>query len=601
MTLRYFRHLLGHFNNLGRHAAWVAPLLDVLIFSALGMVFYIIARQRRADLRQTAVTVYAFSSALIVLQLYHPISDWARLLLAAGLGVQIGRLASRWPGIFDGVVERTLAWPILFARFLIGSFRPRLASTSTARASRSGRDLLLGTAMTLGGLAIAVHGPPVVREWYALQQLPAIPGNRPNVLFIVLDTVRASSLSLYGYPRDTTPQLTRLAAEGTMFRRAYSHSSWTLPAHAAFFTGRYPHELSTTWETPLDGSEPTIAEVLAANGFITAGFVANTNYCSYESGLSRGFHHYEDYTLSAGGMLNDALLTKYLFDSPALARTRGDDLLGRTTAEVLNGHVLSWLSQPRDRPFFAFLNYFDAHAPYLAPPPFDTAFGSAARRPNPSHSFGWEWTREQERAELDAYDSTIAYLDAQVGALIDALRARGILENTIVMVISDHGELLGEHELMDHANSLYSQLLHVPVLMIWPGRIPAGRTVDQPVGLRHIAATILDLVQLEPGGIAGQSLARFWRPPIADGRVAEEPILATLDQGIRVDAHWRNAGGDVQSIISGDRHYILNQGTGVEELYDLLNDPGETTNIAATADTRALREALQRLLRQGSR
>ena len=124
-----------------------------------------------------------------------------------------------------------------------------------------------------------------------------------NVILIVLDTVRAESLSLYGYHRDTTPNLTRLAARGVRFDRAFATAPWTAPSHASMFTGRWCHELSVGWNRPLDGTSPTLAEFLGARGYATAGFVANTTYCSYETGLDRGFAHYEDYDVTLHAVL----------------------------------------------------------------------------------------------------------------------------------------------------------------------------------------------------------------------------------------------------------------------------------------------------------
>ena len=123
------------------------------------------------------------------------------------------------------------------------------------------------------------------------------PANSPNVLLIVLDTVRADHLSLYGYERPTTPNLERLAKRGIRFDNARATAPWTLPSHASMFTGHWPHELGAKWMTPLRGNLPTLAEYLGAHGYATAGFVANVVYCSQETGLARGFTHYEDYVL----------------------------------------------------------------------------------------------------------------------------------------------------------------------------------------------------------------------------------------------------------------------------------------------------------------
>src|SRR5262249_45638238 len=143
-------------------------------------------------------------------------------------------------------------------------------------------------------LAAVPWGIDRIKEWReAMRPLPA-PGS-PNVLLIVLDTVGADHLSLYGYQRPTSPTIDELAPRGIRFDRAQATSSWTLPSHASMFTGRWPHELSVGWLTPLDGTHPTLAAFLGARGYATAGFVANTTYCASDSGLGLGFAAYHDY------------------------------------------------------------------------------------------------------------------------------------------------------------------------------------------------------------------------------------------------------------------------------------------------------------------
>jgi arylsulfatase A-like enzyme len=417
---------------------------------------------------------------------------------------------------------------------------------------------------------------------------------------LVLDTVRASSLSLYGYPRETSPELRRLSQRGVLFSRAYAHSSWTLPSHASLFTGCYPHEVGGTFQTPINPSRRTIAEVFSHAGYLTAGFVGNTTYCSFESGLDRGFEHYEDYSLSVGETIRTSVLANYVAELPQVARWRHFQILGRKSAASISRRFLSWLEDHPGRPFFAFLNFIDAHAPYLPPAPFDQRFGAVETRPNPRHLFSWNWTREQMMAEQDAYDGAVAYLDSEVGALVSALEERNLLRQTLIVIVSDHGELFGEHGLMDHANSLYAPLLHVPLLVMWPGRIPSGIVVTQPVGLRHLSATMVDLAGVGSDGLRGDSLAPLWRSDNAAQQRTEEPLLASLEKGIRVDARWRNARGGLHSLISGNLHYIRNE-DGSEELFDLIHDPGEQYNRATDSDAMPdLRQTLQRLLRTGS-
>jgi arylsulfatase A-like enzyme len=179
------------------------------------------------------------------------------------------------------------------------------------------------------------------------------------------------------------------------------------------------------------------------------------------------------------------------------------------------------------------------------------------------------------------------------------LGERRLLDNTLIVVTSDHGELFGENGLMGHASSLYAPVLHVPLLMLWPGRFPEGVVLDQPVGLRHLAATVLDLAGIEKHPLPGHSLAPLWNGAGGVPEILRQPVFSSLEQGIRVEPHWRNADGPLHSLITGTSHYIRNS-DGSEELFELIADPAETTNLAASSDTAPFRIALDRFLRDGS-
>src|SRR5262249_26112196 len=172
-----------------------------------------------------------------------------------------------------------------------------------------------------GGTALWRMAWPRLTEARAKAKLAPVSDNAPNVLLIVLDTVRAANLSLYGYPRPTTPQLELFAENGVSFERALSPAPCTLAPHATMFTGRFPHELSVDWVPPLDASYTTLAEYLSDRGYLTAGFVSNTRYCSYEHGLDRGFVHYEDYPVSPEQIVVSSSLVRYLSTMPPLRET----------------------------------------------------------------------------------------------------------------------------------------------------------------------------------------------------------------------------------------------------------------------------------------
>ena len=305
------------------------------------------------------------------------------------------------------------------------------------------------------------------------------------------------------------------------FDHAFSTSSWTLPSHASLFTGHWPHEQTADWTSPLDETHVTLAEYLGAHGYDTAGFVANLDYCGRQTGLARGFVHYEDYPISPTEIFARYLGLGRRIDLVSLG-FMVDKLLGgrsgRSTPTLplsrehakpgaqIDRDFLNWLSwqQTRGRPFFAFLNYVDAHPPYEVVDPSARAFGL---RPSSWRDLSVlsRWNELDKtrlpprdiRMAFDLYDDGIGYLDRQLELLLGDLAKRGVLEDTLVIVTSDHGEHLGDHRLFFHGCSLYRQLVEVPLVIVDPQSDLAQRVVTDPVSLRDIPATIADL--LMPG------------------------------------------------------------------------------------------------------
>jgi len=272
----------------------------------------------------------------------------------------------------------------------------------------------------------------------------------------------------------------------------------------------------------------------------------------------------------------------------------------RKTAADVNREFLAWI--PREgTPFFAFLNYFDAHEPYETHPPFDRLFSDHS----PRFWLMGGWQRSGSPVALqelvDAYDSGIAYLDYQVGTLLRELEARGILQNTIVVLTSDHGEHFGDHGgITSHANSLYLPLLHVPLVISYPPTVPGGLRVADPVGLASIGATIRELVGDEGSGrLAGTSLVEHWEEDPDSARTASAPAQALLSLLTpNTFAHPRDpvSKGPMQSLILGSLHYIRN-GDGKEELYDLSSDPLELENLSESPDHASAINRFRDLLR----
>ena len=470
---------------------------------------------------------------------------------------------------------------------------------------------------------------------------PAGPTHRgPNVLLLVMDTVRSDHLSLYGYGRATTPNLQRWAERGVVFTGARSTAPWTLPSHASMLTGRWPHELSADVSHPLDDKYPTLAEVLADRGYATGGFVANTYYCNAWYGLDRGFDRYEDFPenvqVTPNEIFRSSTLGRKLARKVGLEDSRPGEKGTRKTAAAINAAALRWIDAVAgDRPFFAFLNYYDAHGPFEPPDGHTWRFGPGATDPSARIStFRQVHDRRAREAPgggdqdgpaagnilpggpaparsvellLDAYDECIASLDAQIGSLLDNLDHRGLLGNTVVLITSDHGEHFGDRGLFGHGHSLYAPLIDVPLVILPPrDQGGAGRQVREPVSLRDLAATAVDVAGLSPSSspFPGRSLARFWQSDAAANPAPGDPPLSEVEHQRKFppSPHVPASIGPLWSVNDGSLVFIRDS-QGREQLFDRATDPAEVVNLAnqpeRQADVERLRATLDRLLRDG--
>ena len=552
--------LSGSSDRLGPDLVWMAPVSNLLWSLPVTSILAFASARWRFSLGSAVGVLVGLTvtGVLLATARIHPV---AALLLGTGVGVQVVRVAERKP-------KRL---PLLMRGLALGSV----------------------TAVVVGGVAERLV--VLSQERRELAALPD-PRSRWNVLLLVLDTVRATELSLYGFGRATTPALERWAADGVVFERAIATAPWTLPSHASLFTGRWAHELSTARHRALDRTHPTLAETLWGEGYLTAGFVANLAFCGRDSGLARGFIHYEDNPVSAGEVVVSSALGRTVTNFARLRRLLGaHEMLGRKSAEQLQQAFLSWVEHHPGRPFFAFINYFEAHQPYLPPGPFVGRFASGSPVPRVgvyryrAHDVGldpaYRYTATDLAAEREAYQESIAYLDAQLDQLLRELARRSLLDRTLVIVTSDHGEQFGEHGLHNHANSVYTQLLHVPLILRLPGKVPAGLRVPTAVSLRDLPATVLDVLGLGASArYPGRSLTRFWNGATAGDGPAPTPILSQLD--------WpRSSHRSIRSIILEPYHYI-HMTNGRERLYNLAVDPEEDRDLRdSTAERPALAHA----------
>lgn len=529
---------------------WYAPLAAGLSLLTVALVLLAVdcLLPRRFSIRAVVPGVcVALGTYSLLRAMSIGIASVAAVVLAMGMGVVAMRILRRYELRAVTVVRRTLP---------------------------AGLAL-----MTLWAIALPQWRKSQERS--ALAALPDPPSTAANVLVIIWDTARALNTSVYGYSRLTTPELTKVAERGVVFERAFATSSWSLPSHGSIFTGQYPPEMTVGFRAPLDDTHPTIAEVLSKRGYTTAGFTANLFYGSRDYGIARGFTWYDERPA-----FNWRVLTHTWWQSRRVVReirqARGDySQVLRRHAEDVNGAFLQWVDRRGNRPFFAVINNFDAHEPYRPPAPFDTAYASPSAR---------YWAADDSREltpeildELrDAYDGSIRYMDYELGKLLGALESRGLLDSTIVIVTSDHGEEFGEHgaELQGHAKSLYIGSLHVPLVMIGPG-VPARVRVGETVSIRDIPATIMDLTVGSSAPFPGTPLARLARRDLAPGdSTAPRLQVGARHRWAAQNPEWPTSAGDIFSVVRGDFHYILNAG-GREELFEFARDTTEQRNLAA--------------------
>jgi len=614
-----------------RAAAGTGPLAILALSACCGLlsglleVGAIVVRKHTFDVNQ----LYGMSRHFVWLIPVTNLCIFLAIGVVAGLAVLAWPLRGRWLalrvlGALTLLPPLLAAFPQIYGLALLVvalGIAARLVPALERRAAGS-RRLVAGSCLVLAGLVLTLEASlgwsDWIKEWRERSR-PLPPPASPNVLLIVLDTVAADHLRLHGYGRSTSTTLDELARDGIRFDGVQAASTWTLPSHASMFTGRWPHEFSANWLTPLDGTYPTLAEFLGARGYATAGFVANTLYCAADSGLGRGFAEYRDYLFprltafklaalvdrSVGGLqaleqfLEDRLDCELL--RPAVQHLWWLVNADRKAAAVVNREFLDWLSRrPRpDRPFLAFLNYYDAHYPYQLPELSTRRFGVAPRDQHEADLIQDWWPRDKRGLSAreidfvrDSYDDCVANLDEQLGLLLDELGRRGVRDRTWVIIASDHGESFGEHAgVFCHGTSLYQTELHVPLVILPPGGKPSGRVIKERVSLRDLAATIVDLVGIDAGSpFPGASLARFWdgsrdspaepADPTAASRALAEVVpndpLGNPDRSRWLEAHWPLA-----ALSERDWSFIRREGNVHEELFHLSDDPRETRNLVA--------------------
>ena len=348
-----------------------------------------------------------------------------------------------------------------------------------------------------------------------------------NVLLVTLDTTRADRIGAYGWSEAGTPNIDALAAGGVRFARAYCSAPLTLPSHCSILTGTYPlyHKVRDNGAFFLGDEAVTLAERFKKTGYATSAFVASFNTDS-RFGLGQGFDVYDD-----------------RFDEDELLKT----FQSERTADKVADAFLFWLeaANPGDR-FFSWVHFFDPHAPYEPPSPY------------------------KERFAGDPYTGEIAFMDHELGRIIDALRKKGVLDRTLVVLAGDHGESLGEHGEDKHGVFIYDTTMKVPLILSAPGNLPSGLVVNARVRLIDIMPTVLDALKIPVNPeVQGESLL-----PFIDGKKSED-LTCYLESFYPLENFgW----SELVGIIDGDRKFIR---APRPELYDLKKDPREEKDLAS--------------------
>jgi choline-sulfatase len=372
-------------------------------------------------------------------------------------------------------------------------------------------------------------------SWWRLGR----PDKRPNLLLVTIDTLRADHVGVYGATQAQTPVLDGLAARGARFARAMAAAPLTGPSHATILTGLYPpqHGVRDNIVFTLDARHKTLATRLKAQGYRTGAFVG-----AYPVAAAFGFRQGFD------------VFTENFKENPQPGA--GAE---RPANEVVDD-ALGWLSRPGPGPFFAWMHLYDPHAPYAPPEPYRTAFAGRL------------------------YDGEIAFTDAQLGRVLAWLKSSGKEANTVVAVVADHGESLGEHGEQTHAVLIYEATLHVPLLLAGPA-IPSGTTVEARVSTIDLAPTLLRLLGID---VSAELSGRDLRPALRGERLPPEPLYAESLFG-RLNCRWAS----LRAWVEGD--FKLIDGAR-PELFDLARDPSEATDLAAeeTARVERMRESLRR-------
>lgn len=450
------------------------------------------------------------------------------------------------------------------------------------------RDVVrLAALLGVAGVAALIWGKPLSTAAFDdPRPLRAVaPAGAPDVFLISMDTTRADHMSTYGYERETSPHLTALAADGLNFTQGRSPAQWTVPGHASMLTGMYPSRHGAHyvggWSAgpaiygrrrvfPLAEDKTTIAEVLHGRGWATGAFVANFANLYRGFGMAQGFQRYEDHPQLLLRPIPHVVGFVQQF-SPAFMKKPF------RSAQGINAAAFAWMDTlPQGRPAFVFLNYLEPHH-WIAAPPYDLWAKDLpnaerlARKGLFTHKIPAGLSREESEFVTANYDGQILAMDAALGELVDELKRRGRYENALIVVSADHGELLGEHDIVGHGGRMmYEGLLHVPMVVKLPGTTRPKAVVDDPVQLVDILPTVLDAVGAPvPGGVQGSPMRQVARNSLAEEHINPEFV-----------SFYGEVYNRALRVIYDGPYKLISSSRGEKLLFDLAKDPEENNDLA---------------------
>lgn len=450
---------------------------------------------------------------------------------------------------------------------------------------RDGQRLVAELAVALA--AVLVWGRPLsIASFDDPRPLRAVaPAGAPDVFLISMDTTRADHMSTYGYTRETSPHLSELAADALNFTQARSPAQWTVPGHASMLTGMYPSRHGAHyvggWSAgpaiygrrrvfPLADDKTTLAEALHDRGWATGGFVANFANLYRGFGMAQGFQHYEDHPELLLRPIPHVVGFMQQF-SPAFMKKPF------RSAQEINGAALTWLDAvPKGRPAFVFMNYLEPHH-WIAAPPYDLwardlpHAARLARKGLFTHAVPANLSKEERDFVTANYDGQILAMDAALGELVAELKKRGRYENALIVVTADHGELLGEHDIVGHGGRMmYEGLLRIPMVVKLPGASRPKGVVADPVQLVDILPTVLQTIGAPvPGGVQGSPLQQVARASLAEEHINPEFV-----------SFYGEVYNRALRVIYDPPYKLISTSRGERFLFDLTKDPGEENDLA---------------------